>query len=314
MKLITLVEQYIEYRKSLGEKMQISEESLKLFCRVMGTNVSLSDISSNNVKDFLYNSETITTRWFSKYYALNGFYRYAISRGYVHNSPMPKIVPKRPSYCLPYIYTREELRRIFKCALSYKNKNCGYFDPYMIRVVLILIYSMGLRLSEALSLTINDVNISQKIIMIRETKFYKTRIVPFGPQLAAVITEYMRWRKNQGSPQNKEAPFFIGSHGKPLNTVIMDYIFRRIRISAEIKRDGKARNQPRIHDLRHTFAVHRLTSWYQKKMDVQKLLPVLSTYLGHTKLSATSIYLTMTKDLLHQAGMRFEKYVIGGLK
>lgn len=314
MKLITLVTQYIDYRKTLGEKMKVSEVTLKLFCRVMGTNILLSKISSKNVKDFLYNSETITTRWFGKYSALNGFYRYAISRGYIHDSPLPIIVPKRPPNFVPYIYTREELRRIFKCALSYKNKNCGFFDPYMVRVVLILIYSMGLRLSEALSLTIDDVNISQKIIMIRETKFYKTRIVPFGSQLVTVIAEYMRWRKKQGSPQHKEALLFIGSHGKPLNVAIMEYIFRRIRISAEIKRNGKARNQPRIHDLRHAFAVHRLTSWYQEKMDVQKLLPVLSTYLGHTQLSATSIYLTMTNDLLHQAGIRFEKYAIGGLK
>ncbi len=84
--------------------------------------------------------------------------------------------------------------------------------------------------------------------------------------------------------------------------------FVRIRQKAEIKRTDNARYQPRLHDLRHTFAVHRLMSWYQENADVQQLLPILSVYMGHTYLAATSIYLTMTNDLLQEAGKRFEKY------
>jgi integrase len=87
------------------------------------------------------------------------------------------------------------------------------------------------------------------------------------------------------------------------------------RIRSEILQDKRAdygidnaRYQPRLHDLRHTFAVHRLMNWYQENDNVQQLLPTLSVYMGHTYLSATSVYLTMTKDLLQEAGRRFEKY------
>ena len=85
--------------------------------------------------------------------------------------------------------------------------------------------------------------------------------------------------------------------------------FERIREHAGISRSDKSPFQPRLHDLRHTFAVNRLTSWYRKNQDIQQLLPVLSTYLGHTHLSHTSVYLTMTDGLLGEANNRFESYI-----
>ncbi|MCF8494495.1 MAG: hypothetical protein K9G65_03785 [Rickettsiaceae bacterium] len=91
----------------------------------------------------------------------------------------------------------------------------------------------------------------------------------------------------------------------------MQYIFQRIRAKAKIKRDDTSRYQPRIHDLRHSFAVHRLTSWYREKKDVQQLLPILSTYLGHRRLADTTVYLTMTDDMLQEDNIRFEAYTIG---
>lgn len=88
-------------------------------------------------------------------------------------------------------------------------------------------------------------------------------------------------------------------------------IFRQIRNVMGIERNSPSTHQPRIHDLRHAFAVNRLTSWYQENKDVQQLLPILSTYLGHTRLAHTSVYLTMTHDLLQEAGVRFENYAKG---
>ena len=91
----------------------------------------------------------------------------------------------------------------------------------------------------------------------------------------------------------------------------MQKIFRKIREKAGVKRLDGARYQPRLHDLRHTFAVHRVTSWYQENKDVQQLLPLLSIYLGHQCLAHTTVYLTMTNELLQQANHCFERYAIG---
>jgi integrase len=169
-----------------------------------------------------------------------------------------------------------------------------------------------LRLNEALSLKLSDIDFDKLVISIRQTKFFKSRLVPFNNQLLDIMKEYLIWRKKNGYAQDAQAPLFISKNRLPISASTIRKIFQRIRIKASIKRLDNSRYQPRIHDLRHTFAVHRITSWYQNGWDVQKLLPLLSTYLGHTHLSDTSVYLTMTTDLLHEAGSRFEQYAMGG--
>jgi integrase/recombinase XerD len=93
-----------------------------------------------------------------------------------------------------------------------------------------------------------------------------------------------------------------------VSVAIIEYAFRRLRRYAGIHRDDGARYQPRLHDMRHCFAINRLTAWYQQGADVQKLLPQLATYLGHVSIAATQVYLTMTPELLQEASVRFEQY------
>jgi integrase len=126
-----------------------------------------------------------------------------------------------------------------------------------------------------------------------------------------VICEYIEWRKKKGLPKEETSPFFYGKMDKHLNKSVVEYAFQRILEITGIKRTDGGRYKPRLHDLRHTFAVHRLTSWYQENADVQQLLPWLSTYMGHTYLASTAIYLTMTRELLQEAGKRFETYARG---
>ena len=105
-----------------------------------------------------------------------------------------------------------------------------------------------------------------------------------------------------------ESPFFVGRRGKKILLNTLEGAFQQLRQYAGLRRDGGPRCQPRLHDLRHTSAVHRLTAWYREGKDVQLLLPQLSVYMGHTYLAATQVYLTMTPELLHEASLRFELY------
>lgn len=311
MKLSTLIHQYILYRKSLGTKFRAQEFCLKAFCRYMGDNTNVKNISAEKISEFLYRGKPVTLTWFARHSTLLGFYQYALNRGYVNTSPLPAILPKLPPPFIPYIYTRTDLRQLFKAALTYQ-KNRSYVEPYMIYNVLLLLYATGLRLGEALSLTMSDVDLVHTLIIVKETKFYKSRFVPFGNQLASALHEYVNWRKIKGFPQNETSPFFYGKNNKPLNMSTVQDAFLRIREKAGIKRSDGARYQPRLHDLRHTFAVHRLINWYQKNANVQQLLPLLSVYLGHTRLAATSVYLTITNDVLKSASRLFEEYVRKG--
>ena len=106
-------------------------------------------------------------------------------------------------------------------------------------------------------------------------------------------------------------PFFVTKLGARIPIRLLQRAFRRLRAQAGVRREGGARCQPRLHDLRHAAAVHRLTAWYREGKDVQRLLPLLSTYLGHVDIASTQLYLTMTPELLHEASKRFAKYVFG---
>jgi integrase/recombinase XerD len=128
--------------------------------------------------------------------------------------------------------------------------------------------------------------------------------------LAQALAKYATWRRTIHPQSDPQGPFFIGRTGERLNPKTFEVAFRRVCAWAKVRRTGGVRHQPRLHDLRHTFAVHRLTAWYQQGADVQRLLPQLSVYLGHACLSSTQYYLTMTPDLLQQACSRFEDYAL----
>lgn len=308
MNLYQLVNQYVAYRKALGEKFKTNESYLKAFCRAIGAETSIESITEEMVHRFLYaKSETVTTGWFIKHTAILGMYQYAISRNYVKEVPLPKTLPKRPPGLIPYIYTQEELELLFDGALAYQ-KNKSHIEPHMVRTSLLLTYTLGLRVHETLSIGLEDIDMDNLVITIRQSKFYKSRLVPFNQQVKELLRKYLQWRKDHQQPQHAAAPFFINRLGEPFNTDTLRGIFKRVRDKAGIRREDGAAFQPRIHDLRHTFAVNRLLSWYRENKDVQQLLPILSIYMGHTHLAHTSVYLSMTDDLLREANTRFEKY------
>jgi site-specific recombinase XerD len=307
MKVVTAITQYIAYRQAMGELCQSNGRILKSFGRTMGLQKSLTNVRSSQVLRFLNGTGPITSNWHAKCQALRGFYLYAISRGYTSSSPLPTAIPKRPPPFVPYIYARWELRALLHACLTYQ-KNRSRIEPAMMRTLLLLLYGAGLRVREAIRLTLADVDLDGNCLTIRQTKFRKTRLVPIGPQLAGELKRYAARRRRDGLPQHPGAAFFISRDARPLIQSTVENVFQRIRKQANIRRTDGARYQPRLHDLRHAFAVHRLIAWYQQGADVQQWLPVLSTYLGHTYLAATSVYLTMTPALLGQANRRFQHF------
>ena len=292
-------------------KLRPTPTTYKVFCKAFRSDTDIQSISLARINSFLYgDAQTVTSSWFAKHSALFGFYQYALARNYVTKVPLPSILPKRPPSFVPYIYSQSELKLLFDTSLTYqKNKSC--IHACTVQTALILTYALGLRIHETLSVTLQDIDMENAVITIEQSKFYKSRLVPFSIQIKDAIAKYLEWRIDQRQPQLPESPLFIGKNAQEFNINTMQYIFQRIRAKAKVKRDDTSRYQPRIHDLRHSFAVHRLTSWYREKKDVQQLLPILSTYLGHKNLADTTVYLTMTDDLLQEANIRFEEYTIG---
>jgi site-specific recombinase XerD len=183
-------------------------------------------------------------------------------------------------------------------------------EPDTFRALLLLLYGAGLRIGEALSLTLADADLSAALITVRDTKFYKTRIVALGPELNREMSQYQRSREQAGHSRSNNTPFFVAHNGTALRIHVIREAFQRLRVHAGVCRTDGGHYQPRLHDLRHTFAVDRLTSWYREGKNVQKLLPQLSTYMGHISISSTQVYLTLTPELLREASMRFAQYAL----
>lgn len=307
MKLAQLIAQYVAFRKSLGEDFESDARLLQSFSSIVGE-ADITDVQADRVKAFLDGRRPLTRYWHRKHAVLRGFYRYAMSRGYVSATPLPAIVPKQPERFVPYIYSHEELQRLLDGTVSYQKQRI-LMEPHTFRTILLALYGSALRVSECLSLTLSDVDLRQSVLTIRDTKFYKSRLVPLGSELNNAMARYASRRKLDGHSQNDEALFFVTRLGARVPIRLLQRAFRRLRKQNAVLRNDGARYQPRLHDLRHAFAVHRLTTWYQAGKDVQKLLPLLSTYMGHTDIASTQHYLTITPELLQQASARFADYV-----
>ena len=306
MKLAQIVHDYVVLKQSMGSRFHTEATTLKAFCKAVG-DIAITDVEPQQVESYLAGTGPVTRYWHRKYEVLKGFYRFALGRGYVIHSPLPTTVPKRPQPFIPYIFSMEELRRLFKAAGELETPRMA-LQGSTLRTLLLLLYGAGLRIGEALALTLADVDLTTSLLTIRQSKFYKTRLVPIGPRLTAVLTAYANERRRQDHSNDPTSPFFVTRTGNIVSRGMAERAMVRLRNIADISREDGARYQPRLHDLRHAMAVHRLVAWYREGADVQRLLPQLATYLGHVNVAATQRYLTMTPELLRQASRRFECY------
>lgn len=307
MKTLEVISLYISHKRALGMRYRNEEAILRSFCK-MTENQPITAIRAETVLAFLNGKGgPITETWLKKYRVLSGLYKFALIREWVMVSPLPRTQPKPISTFVPYIYSHEELKRLLDTVPA----ACGDRSPVdekVFRVFFLLLYGTGLRMGEALALTLNDVDLCLSFLYIRNTKFFKSRLVPLGKDLTKVLTEYVLDINHGG---NMEASVFCFYDGSPMSQSAVRNVFRRMRTYAGVHCGGGPRHQPRLQDLRHSFAVHRLISWYRSGGDLHTLLPKLATYLGHVDLSSTQRYLTLTPELLQQASLRFEHYARG---
>ena len=307
MRLHDLVETYIDFKRSLGMRFRSQAAVLRAYCRVMG-DVAIEEVRPEAVLAFITGTGPVTTRWMEYYKVLKGFYRYAIGRGFATRSPLPTTMPQRPPAFIPYIYTVDELKRLVAATDTLQTPRSP-LRALTLRSLLLLLYGTGMRIGEALSLTLQDVDLERRVLTVRDTKFFKTRLVPIGPRLTTVLTDYLSHRRQLPLPAGENSAFLATHTGLHLDYKRVHKLFCRVRDAAAIRRDRSARYQPRIHDIRHAAAVHRVIAWYRAGADVPRLLPHLATYLGHVDIRSTQRYLSMTPELLQQASVRFERYV-----
>jgi len=199
----------------------------------------------------------------------------------------------------PHVFTAEEVRALLAAAAQLPAKRWP-LAPLTFRMLLLVLYATGLRVSEALRLRIRDIDLDARTLFIAETKFFKSRWVPFSSSLATELHSYLTARTEAVSAVWPDVPFFVSSHRKRVTYSRVNRVFRQLLTDAGIVSTTR-RGAPRLHDLRHAFAGQRVLRWYREGAHVQAKLPLLATYLGHGTVLATHVYLNSTAELLREA-------------
>ena len=276
-----LLEQYMAERHALGFVSKTDEGCIRRFLRDYkepedGKIVFSKEYVLEHIGTGLNQKASTVLRDVS---AINGFLNFVIRKGFTAYKIPPKFMPKEVRNFRAYIFTDTEIEKMFNC---------------------------GLRTSELLNLRVCDVDFTEKVLAIRDTKFHKSRLVPFTDAVAIPLANYLELFP----PASNEAILFASccsrSKGERYGASWIHTQFRTLLRMSEIPYGGPDRG-PRPHDMRHTFAVHCLNSWVLAGEDLTAGLPVLSTYLGHNDLSGTQRYLQLTAQMYPDITQKLEK-------
>lgn len=287
------MESFIQEKKSVGYKFQKGAATLKRFDTLI-TQKGLQERKLTKELIMLWTekspNEANATRC-GRISIARGFAQYMVRLGYVaHIYPISTVTINRYSY-IPYIFSKNEIKIIFHACDHYQISDCSPNRHLILPLLFRILYGCGLRISEALNLTYEDVDLEHGTLFIRNAKFGKERIVP----MAGSLTERCRIYKEELNSNKVSNNFLFPSpYGGQYKYSTIYTLFRGILWESGISHTGKG---PRVHDIRHAFSVHCLKKWVLKGKDLTNLLPYLSAYLGHVDLRGTQHYLRLTADL-----------------
>jgi integrase len=306
------VDDYLAERHRLGfelRNMALALASFASYVEHIGHQGPLTtDVMADWVRQDNAQNQTMGT-WARRLKLLRPFTRWLRQFEPRTEVPDASVFGSVPGRVAPHIYCEAEIVALLAAARSLNPQ--GGLRPATFETLFGLIAAAGLRASEALSLLDTDVDLSDGTLMVRQTKFAKSRLLPLHPSTLEVLVHYrqLRSRKVQTTA---DTPFFVGTRGhrlgQPLSERQVHRIFNELQDQLSWV-DRGAHGNPRIHDLRHSFAVRRLMLWHEQGIDVDQAMLTLSAYLGHAKISNTYWYLTGVPELMALASSKFERFV-----
>lgn len=230
---------------------------------------------------------------------VRGFARYAHALDPRHEVPPPDLLPCRPLRRSPFLFSTEDV-----CALMNATQHLNGLRPHTYSTLIGLLAVTGMRVGEAIGLDIADVDLADGIVTVRGGKFGKSRQVPVHPSTRTALETYAKRRDRFFRGRDKASAFFVSLTGTRLNYNNVQLTFSRLVDQGGL---GESKPRPRLHDLRHSFAVSTFADWHRAKGDVEARLPALSTYLGHVGPNSTYWYLSASPELMGLAARRLER-------
>jgi integrase/recombinase XerD len=294
---------YLSLRRSLGFKLKDHERCLRELISFLRKKRSTRLSIPLALQFATQHQHHQPARWAARLRVVRGFARYRSGEDPTTEIPPLGLLPYRALRARPYLYSAKEIRELLKAAQNLRSTST--LKPWTYYCLFGLLATTGMRISEAINLQVKDVDWSEGMITIHGAKFGKSRLVPLHPTTRKVLSSYAE-RRDCFFGRKPVSHFFVSSRGTRLDGGDVRRTFYQLSRQIGL-REVSASHGPRLHDFRHRFAVQTLVRWYRQGMDVQRRLPVLSTYLGHAHVTDTYWYLTSTPELMVAAGKRMEE-------
>jgi site-specific recombinase XerD len=305
-------EGFLRYHRALGKQFDTEEHALRMFDRYLfEQNIQrLAEITPALFEDFLNSRPRPIPK---SYNHLLGVLRrwcdWLVSQEQLIDSPLHLRPRRLTAVQTPFLFSPAQARQLLAAAAELLDNNRARQRGLIYCTIFSLLYGLGLRVGEVTRLRFQEVDWDRCILTIRDTKFAKSRLVPFGPKLAAKLHDYRRQREILQGPFTDSDPLFSFDSRKIRKihpgtiSQTFHHLWPRLNITLP---DAVA--PPRLHCLRHSFAVATLLGWYRAGINPNERLLQLSTFMGHSHPSSTAVYLTITSDLFEEANRRFERF------
>jgi site-specific recombinase XerD len=302
------IERFLAHKRALGCRFVVEEYALRLFDRYLVEQhvVSLEEVTSTLLNAFLASRPRKRARSYNHLLCtISRLFTWLVGQGLLERSPLQCRPKRETAPRKPFIFDRAAARKLLDVAADLKENQSSPLRGVTYRTIFALLYGLGLRVGEVTRLTIGDLDFQRRLLVIRESKFYKSRLAPFGPQIESLLKDFIQARDASSLPA--DAPLFSFRQGRPIRPETISQTFHSLVPQLKLTVPAGT-SSPRLHDLRHSFAVGTLLRWYRSGNDPQASLLRLSTFLGHVDPVSTSVYLTIIDPLLDEANQRFESF------
>jgi len=292
---------YLWIRRALGFKLERAEKLLAQYLAYLKA-TGQDQVTVENALDWaaLPTAGSRGSWWAFRLSTVRCFATYLHAIDPVHEVPPPDALPRQIRRAVPYLYTEQEIWAL----MAATDRLRGQLRRATYRTLFGLLAVTGMRVGEAIRLDRPDLDLTAGVVTVRDSKFGKSRELPLHPTTVTALRKYLRIRDTHQHADVSDA-LLISPAGTRLIYCNVHATFRQLRADARLRPRSSA-CRPRIHDLRHRFAVQTLLDWYRDGVEVQPRLPLLSTYMGHTHPRHTFWYLQAAPELMAIAGRRLE--------
>lgn len=297
-------EEYLSTRRALGYKLVKQARLVTQFVDHLDR-LGATRITTETALSFAMNPENAQPIWWQqRLSAVRGFACYMVTIDPATEVPPGNLLRGAVSRAVPYLYTSSEIIELMASTAVLR----PVLRAATYETLIGLLAVTGMRIGEAIALQRDDVDLERGLITIRFSKFDRERLVPLHSSTTAALGSYAA-RRDERFPVRRATTFFVSSRGTPLLHSGVQRSFATLVAKVGLQ-PRSPRCRPRVHDLRHRFAVETLLGWYRSGEDVAAKLPVLSTFLGHVKPRNTYWYLSATPELLALAAARLEQSAV----